>query len=89
TDVASLRQQQEGYPLGHEQPLRLQRVEPDTMQGQGFYKDKDRLDYSISPVLRQSVGGPESFYMYQIGVVGDASYWLTDQWLAAGSVFAN
>lgn len=89
TDVASLRQQQEGYPLGQEQPLRQQRVEPDTAQGQGFYKDKNRLDYSLSPVLRQSVGGPESFYMYQIGVVGDASYWLTNNWLVEGSVFAN
>ena len=89
TDVASLRQQQEGYPLGQEQLLRQERVEPDPAQGQGFYMDKERLNYGLSPVLRQSVGGPESFYMYQIGVVGDASYWLTNHWLVGGSVFAN
>ncbi|MGS3716083.1 YjbH domain-containing protein [Klebsiella pneumoniae] len=89
TDVNSLRNEIEGYPLGQEQPLRQQRVEPDTRKGQGFFMDKDRLNYSLSPVLRQSVGGPENFYMYQIGVVADASYWLTDHWLAGGSLFAN
>lgn len=57
TDVASLRQQQEGYPLGQEQLLRQERVEPDPAQGQGFYMDKERLNYGLSPVLRQSVGG--------------------------------
>ncbi|MCP6133122.1 YjbH domain-containing protein, partial [Klebsiella pneumoniae] len=55
TDVNSLRNEIEGYPLVQEQPLRQQRVEPDTRKGQGFFMDKDRLNYSLSPVLRQSV----------------------------------
>ena len=49
----------------------------------------DRLNYSLSPVLNQSVGGPESFYMYQLGVMGNVDYWLTDHWLIGGSLFGN
>lgn len=89
TDVASLRQQQEGYPLGQEKPLRQQRVEPVTAKGQGFFMEQDRLNYSLAPVLRQSVGGPEDFYMYQFGVTANANYRLTDNWLVDGSLFGN
>ncbi|WP_166654488.1 YjbH domain-containing protein [Rahnella sp. BIGb0236] len=89
TPVAALRQQQQGYPLGHEQPLAQQRVEPVTDVGQGFFIGRERFNYSLSPVLRQSVGGPESFYMYQVGALADANYWLTDHLLIDGGVFAN
>jgi hypothetical protein len=89
TRVASLRQQQQGYPLGQEQSLNQQRIEPVTDVGQGFFIGKDRFNYSLSPVLRQSVGGPENFYMYQIGVLADANYWLTDHLLVDGGVFGN
>ncbi|UHM91448.1 YjbH domain-containing protein [Rahnella victoriana] len=89
TPVAALRQQQQGYPLGHEQPLAQQRVEPVTDIGQGFFIGRERFNYSLSPVLRQSVGGPESFYMYQVGALADANYWLTDHLLIDGGVFAN
>lgn len=89
TPVAALRQQQQGYPLGHELPLAQQRVEPVTDVGQGFFIGRERFNYSLSPVLRQSVGGPESFYMYQVGALADANYWLTDHLLIDGGVFAN
>jgi hypothetical protein len=89
TRVASLRQQQQGYPLGQEQSLNQQRIEPVTDVGQGFFIGRERFNYSLSPVLRQSVGGPENFYMYQVGALADANYWLTDHLLIDGGVFAN
>nr|WP_024966002.1 YjbH domain-containing protein [Pantoea sp. IMH] len=91
TPVAGLRQQLEGYPLGQEKTLDQQRINPvdPGRTEQGFRIDADPLDYSLSPVLNQSVGGPESFYLYQVGVMGNANYWLTDHLLIDGSVFAN
>ncbi|XPE51884.1 YjbH domain-containing protein [Shigella flexneri] len=40
---------------------------------QGWYIHKSRFDFPIHPVLNQLVGGPENFYMYQLGVMGTAS----------------
>ena len=91
TDVASLQRQLEGYPLGQTETLRQQRVEPVAAPpaSQRFAVNSQRLNYSLSPVLNQSVGGPESFYMYQLGLMANGSYWLTDNLLVDGSVFAN
>ncbi len=91
TDVDSLRRHLEGEPLGHETSLVQKRVDPVVPQSteQGWYIDKSRFGYSIDPVLNQSVGGPENFYMYQLGVMGSADLWLTDHLLTSGSVFAN
>lgn len=91
TNVRSLQDTLEGYPLGHEQPLIQRRVEPDVPKTaeQGYYIDHSRLQLSWSPVLNQSFGGPESFYMYQIGVEGTANYWLTNHWSLSGSLFGN
>jgi len=91
TPVASLHNTLAGYPLGHEQPLQQTRenpVDPGQTE-QGMFIRKDRLNYSLSPVLNQSVGGPESFYMYQVGVMANADYWLTDHLLVGGSLFGN
>ena len=48
-----------------------------------------RLRFGVSPVLLQSLGGPESFYMYQIGLLGDVEANMTDHWLASGSLYVN
>ncbi|TCL05705.1 YjbH domain-containing protein [Sodalis ligni] len=91
TDVKSLQNTLSGYPLGHEQPLIQRRTEPDVPERaeQGYYIDRSRLELGWSPVLNQSVGGPESFYMYQLGVEGTANYWMTNHWVTSGSVFGN
>ncbi|MEG3111312.1 MULTISPECIES: YjbH domain-containing protein [Pantoea] len=91
TKVSSLHNELAGYPLGHEQPLQQTRKNPvDAGQTeQGMFIRKDRLNYSLSPVLNQSVGGPESFYMYQVGVMGNVDFWLTDHLLVGGSLFGN
>jgi len=90
TNVASLQRQLAGYPLGREETLQQQRVNPvdPGRTEQGFFIDGDRLNYSLSPVLNQSVGGPESFYLYQLGVMANANFWLTDQLLVDGSLFS-
>ncbi|AUX71355.1 YjbH domain-containing protein [Erwinia pyrifoliae] len=91
TDVASLQRQLAGYPLGKEETLQQQRVNPIAPGHveQGFHISDERLDYDLSPVLDQSVGGPESFYLYQVGVMANASFWLTDHLLLDGSLFGN
>ncbi|CCP08681.1 Uncharacterized lipoprotein yjbH precursor [Erwinia amylovora MR1] len=91
TDVASLQRQLAGYPLGKEEKLQQQRVNPIAPRHveQGFHISDNRLDYGLSPILNQSVGGPESFYLYQVGVMANASFWLTDHLLLDGSLFGN
>ncbi|WP_437614421.1 YjbH domain-containing protein [Erwinia sp. V71] len=91
TRVDSLRQQLEGYPLGQDKPLAQQRINPVDPEktDQGYYIEKDRLNFNIAPVLNQSLGGAETFYMYQVGVSGNANYWLTDHLLLDGGVFVN
>lgn len=49
----------------------------------------DRFDYSFRPTLAQSIGGAESFYLYEIGVDGSASYWATKNLNLSGTVHLN
>ncbi|MEA1063204.1 YjbH domain-containing protein [Erwinia sp. HR93] len=91
TEVDSLRRHLAGEPLGHETPLAQRRINPEAPETteQGWYIDKPRYGVSLDPVLNQSFGGAESFYMYQLGVMGTGDLWLTDRLLTTGSVFAN
>ncbi|HFZ8994538.1 TPA: YjbH domain-containing protein [Citrobacter freundii] len=91
TNVNSLRQHLAGEPLGQEDKLQQQRVEPvdTTSFGRGYRIRGDRFNYSFKPSLSQSLGGPEDFYMFQVGIMGSANYWLTDHLLLDGGVFAN
>ncbi|QHM96794.1 YjbH domain-containing protein [Kosakonia sacchari] len=91
TDVASLRRHLEGEPLGQDTELVQKRetpIVPDKPE-QGWYIDKSSFDFHIDPVLNQSFGGPEAFYMYQLGVMATADWWLTDHLLTTGSLFGN
>lgn len=54
-----------------------------------FQEEKDRVSYSIDPDLNQSFGGPESFYMYQFGINGNASWHLSEQVSLDSTVFLN
>lgn len=71
TDVASLRRHLEGEPLGHETQLAQQRMAPVEAENpeQGWYIEKSRFNIALNPVLNQSIGGPENFYMYQLGLM--------------------
>lgn len=91
TDVASLKRHLEGEPLGQDTKLVQKRVTPIVPESteQGWYIDRPTFDFHIDPVLNQSLGGPEGFYMYQIGVMATADWWWTDHLLTTGSLFAN
>ncbi|MGO2089985.1 MAG: YjbH domain-containing protein, partial [Oceanisphaera sp.] len=47
------------------------------------------IRYGISPVLKQSLGGPESFYMYQIGFNANFEADITKQWLVSAGLYVN
>ncbi|OEE76433.1 YjbH domain-containing protein [Vibrio genomosp. F6] len=51
--------------------------------------NKERWNVGLSPVLSQSLGGPEAFYLYNIGFNTDANLWLTDNLEASGSIYFN
>lgn len=91
TNVASLKKELAGYPLGHEDKLEQKRIEPnDPVPDERGYRIKaSRFNYAFEPKLIQSLGGPEDFYMYQIGVIPSASYWVTNHWLVDSGVFIN
>ncbi|MGL5487002.1 MAG: YjbH domain-containing protein [Shewanella sp.] len=54
-----------------------------------FQEERDKITYSIDPDLNQSFGGPESFYMYQFGINGNASWHLSEQVSLDSTVFLN
>ncbi|XPE61564.1 YjbH domain-containing protein [Shigella flexneri] len=50
---------------------------------------EDRFSYSFNPTLSQSLGGPEDFYMFQLGLMSSARYWFTDHLLLDGGIFTG
>lgn len=80
TDVASLRKQLAGTAPGQSEQLQQQRVEAEDLSafGRGYRIREDRFSYSFNPTLSQSLGGPEDFYMFQLGLMSSARYWFTD-----------
>ncbi|CTT39232.1 TPA: YjbH domain-containing protein [Escherichia coli] len=45
--------------------------------------------YSLDPVLTQSIGGPESFYMYQVGVNLNGDWRITNNNWLSSTLFVN
>ncbi|MCG9683973.1 YjbH domain-containing protein [Vibrio sp. Isolate23] len=52
-------------------------------------ENKERWDYGLEPVLKQSIGGPESFYLYSLGISANSSYKLMDNLEFGGSIIFN
>lgn len=52
-------------------------------------KPEEWYRFSLSPVLVQSFGGPESFYLYQVGVNAGLRVDLSPNWLASSSLYVN
>lgn len=75
------KQQQAGLPLGeHETPYAAAIATPSEFDHakQVAQEPRDRWSFSVEPALSQSIGGAESFYMYQIGAKGNADLAITD-----------
>lgn len=49
----------------------------------------DNVDWYISPTMAQSIGGSENFYMFNIGITGNASYQFNDNLELSGSLYVN
>ena len=50
---------------------------------------KQVFDYGVEPVLKQSIGAPEDFYLYSFGVNAKSSVWLADNLILGGSLYFN
>lgn len=92
TDAAALRQQQTGLPLGQPDPVTYKSIElpTETDYGNLMLQNKpERWSFAAEPTLTQSIGGAESFYMYQLGAKGSADLAITDHWSMGGTANLN
>ncbi|WP_133406276.1 YjbH domain-containing protein [Parashewanella tropica] len=62
---------------------------PEPVTGELKAKSGKPWSVGLAPVLQQSFGGSEGFYMFALGVSADASYKLGDNWLVSGSLYGN
>lgn len=46
-------------------------------------------DYGLSPSLQQSLGGPEAFYLFSLGLSAHSNYWLTPKLELGGAIYIN
>ncbi|MDW2255345.1 YjbH domain-containing protein, partial [Vibrio sp. 1569] len=46
--------------------------------GESVYDGFKRFDWGFAPKLVQTLGNAEDFYLFSVGLSGNASYWLTD-----------
>ncbi|RXJ72983.1 hypothetical protein CS022_13000 [Veronia nyctiphanis] len=52
-------------------------------------KSYERFTYGLSPALSQSIGSAEDFYLFSLGIAGNAAYMLTNTTEISGSVHLN
>ena len=65
------------------------RVTPKKLQAISKTKEETPWSFHLSPTLQQSLGGSESFYLFNVGLTAGANYWLTDKLLLDGSFYLN
>ncbi|TOQ66558.1 hypothetical protein CGG93_19210, partial [Vibrio parahaemolyticus] len=56
-------------------------------KGKPAYDDFERFDWGFAPKLVQTLGNAEDFYLFSVGLSGNASYWLTDNLEIGGSLY--
>ncbi|CAM3031575.1 YjbH domain-containing protein [Vibrio mytili] len=56
-------------------------------QGDLTYDGFERFEYGFAPKLVQTLGSSEDFYLFSVGLSGNASYWLTDNLELGGSLY--
>lgn len=89
-DLDSAREANRKQVLGQEHSLKsYQRVPENVQQNQRYESELERFSYSFDPTLTQSFGGPESFYMYQIGINANSELSLSDKDWLQGTLFFN
>ncbi|MDF5191133.1 YjbH domain-containing protein [Vibrio parahaemolyticus] len=55
--------------------------------GESIYDGFERFDWGFAPKLVQTLGSAEDFYLFSVGLSGNASYWLTDNLEIGGSLY--
>lgn len=65
------------------------RQQPQPTSGAEKANQRDNIDAGLAPVFVQSFGGSEDFYMYSLGVTGNAAARLGDHLIASSSVYVN
>ncbi len=66
-----------------------QHTDPAPIHGDLKAARTERWKFGFSPVLQQSFGGAEDFYLYAIGVNANASYKMGDHWQLSGTLYGN
>lgn len=51
------------------------------------YDGFERFDWGFAPQLVQTLGNPEEFYLFSVGLKGSASYWFNDNLEIGGSLY--
>lgn len=76
--------------LGQPEPVSYRAEPVSDINGQSVLRSEpSRFTYGIEPALTQSVGGAESFYMYQVALKGSADYRLSDHCSVGGAASLN
>ncbi|WP_278182895.1 YjbH domain-containing protein [Vibrio misgurnus] len=66
-----------------------QSTHPAPNNGELKAEQQQRWSFGFSPVLQQSFGGSEDFYLYAIGINANASYKMGDHWRVSGTLYGN
>ncbi|AJE35679.1 membrane protein [Aeromonas hydrophila NJ-35] len=89
-DLDSVREANMPPILGDEKSVKSHKQAPESQMGDVRYQsDAERFSYSFDPSLTQSFGGPESFYMYQVGVNANSELRLSEKNWLQGTLFFN
>lgn len=89
-DLDSVREANMPPILGDEKSVKSNKQASEPLVGDVRYQsDVERFSYSFDPSLTQSFGGPESFYMYQVGVNANSELRLSDRNWLQGTLFFN
>jgi hypothetical protein len=65
------------------------RIDDDIFNHKPLYDGYEKLSYGLSPHLKQSIGNPENFYLFNVGVNGNASYWFNNNLELTSSIYIN
>lgn len=62
---------------------------PTTASANNVASTRKIWDWNIDPVLKQSLGAPEAFYLYSLGINAGSKVWLSDTIELGGSIYFN
>ncbi|WP_421306165.1 YjbH domain-containing protein [Aeromonas veronii] len=89
-DLLSVRRANVVQVLGEEQHEKSTVQAAGKIQGESIYaSERKGFSYSFDPDLTQSFGGPESFYMYQLGINANADWRINENNSLQGTLFVN